>query len=75
MAQTLNLRHWKPLKKHDRLKRFSCSSIYGSKPVVFGSFKIQPDYINARRIIRKPNLTPIALLDILQSIETKLNAE
>jgi 2-amino-4-hydroxy-6-hydroxymethyldihydropteridine diphosphokinase len=55
----------KTLKKHDRLNAFRVSSIYGSKPV---GPQDQPDYINAVASF-ETDLTPIALLDILQSIE------
>ncbi|MFT6405960.1 MAG: 2-amino-4-hydroxy-6-hydroxymethyldihydropteridine diphosphokinase [Marinomonas primoryensis] len=55
----------KTLKKHDRLNALRVSSIYGSKPV---GPQDQPDYINAVASF-ETDLTPIALLDILQSIE------
>ncbi|PYF79492.1 2-amino-4-hydroxy-6-hydroxymethyldihydropteridine diphosphokinase [Marinomonas alcarazii] len=53
------------LKKHDDLKNFRVSSIYGSKPV---GPQDQPDYINAVASF-DTDLSPIALLDLLQSIE------
>ncbi|WP_219704202.1 2-amino-4-hydroxy-6-hydroxymethyldihydropteridine diphosphokinase [Marinomonas lutimaris] len=53
------------LKKHDDLKNLRVSSIYGSKPV---GPQDQPDYINA--VARFDTaLSPIELLDLLQSIE------
>ncbi|WP_206610637.1 2-amino-4-hydroxy-6-hydroxymethyldihydropteridine diphosphokinase [Marinomonas rhizomae] len=53
------------LKKHDDLKNLRVSSIYGSKPV---GPQDQPDYINA--VARLDTLlSPIELLDLLQSIE------
>ncbi|WP_211236482.1 2-amino-4-hydroxy-6-hydroxymethyldihydropteridine diphosphokinase [Marinomonas ushuaiensis] len=55
------------LKKHDSLYAFRVSSIYGSKPV---GPQDQPDYINAVASF-KTKLPPIALLDLLQSIEQK----
>ena len=53
------------LKKHDSLQAFRVSSIYGSKPV---GPQDQPDYINAVAVF-DTELSPIALLDLLQSIE------
>ncbi len=53
------------LKKHDDLKNLRVSSIYGSKPV---GPQDQPDYINAVATF-ETNLSPIVLLDLLQSIE------
>lgn len=53
------------LKKHDDLKNLRVSSIYGSKPV---GPQDQPDYINAVASFDTA-LPPIALLDLLQSIE------
>lgn len=53
------------LKKHDSLHAFRVSSIYGSKPV---GPQDQPDYINAVASF-ETELLPIALLDLLQSIE------
>ena len=53
------------LTKHDDLKNFRVSSIYGSKPV---GPQDQPDYINAVASF-DTDLSPIALLDLLQSIE------
>ncbi|MGO2234667.1 2-amino-4-hydroxy-6-hydroxymethyldihydropteridine diphosphokinase [Marinomonas sp. UCMA 3892] len=53
------------LKKHDDLKNLRVSSIYGSKPV---GPQDQPDYINAVATF-ETNLSPIDLLDLLQSIE------
>lgn len=53
------------LKKHDSLQAFRVSSIYGSKPV---GPQDQPDYINAVATF-ETELSPIALLDLLQSIE------
>lgn len=55
------------LKKHDRLQAFRVSSIYGSKPV---GPQDQPDYINAVASF-ETELSPIELLDLLQSIEQK----
>lgn len=53
------------LKKHDDIKNLRVSSIYGSKPV---GPQDQPDYINA--VARFDTaLSPIELLDLLQSIE------
>lgn len=53
------------LKKHDDLKSLRVSSIYGSKPV---GPQDQPDYINAVAGFDTA-LSPIELLDLLQSIE------
>ncbi|MGO2354850.1 MAG: 2-amino-4-hydroxy-6-hydroxymethyldihydropteridine diphosphokinase [Marinomonas foliarum] len=53
------------LKKHDDLKNLRVSSIYGSKPV---GPQDQPDYINAVASF-DTDLSPLALLDLLQSIE------
>ena len=53
------------LKKHDDLKNLRVSSIYGSKPV---GPQDQPDYINAVAEF-DTHLSPIELLDLLQSIE------
>lgn len=53
------------LKKHDDLKNLRVSSIYGSKPV---GPQDQPDYINAIASFDTA-LSPIELLDLLQSIE------
>jgi 2-amino-4-hydroxy-6-hydroxymethyldihydropteridine diphosphokinase len=53
------------LKKHDDLKNLRVSSIYGSKPV---GPQDQPDYINAVAKFDTA-LSPIELLDLLQSIE------
>lgn len=53
------------LKKHDDLKNLRVSSIYGSKPV---GPQDQPDYINAVASF-DTDLPPLALLDLLQSIE------
>ncbi|MBD5772705.1 2-amino-4-hydroxy-6-hydroxymethyldihydropteridine diphosphokinase [Marinomonas sp. SM2066] len=53
------------LKKHDDINHFRVSSIYGSKPV---GPQDQPDYINAAATFTT-KLSPIALLDLLQSIE------
>tara|TARA_R110001606_G_scaffold241921_1_gene389856 strand:- start:378 stop:863 length:486 start_codon:yes stop_codon:yes gene_type:complete len=53
------------LKKHDDLKNLRVSSIYGSKPV---GPQDQPDYINAVASFDTA-LSPIELLDLLQSIE------
>lgn len=53
------------LKKHDDLKNLRVSSIYGSKPV---GPQDQPDYINAVAGFDTA-LSPIELLDLLQSIE------
>jgi 2-amino-4-hydroxy-6-hydroxymethyldihydropteridine diphosphokinase len=53
------------LKTQDDLKDFRVSAIYGSKPV---GPQDQPDYINAVASFNTA-LSPIALLDLLQSIE------
>lgn len=53
------------LKQHDDLNNVRVSSIYGSKPV---GPQDQPDYINAVATFTT-HLPPIALLDLLQSIE------
>jgi 2-amino-4-hydroxy-6-hydroxymethyldihydropteridine diphosphokinase len=53
------------LKKHDDVKHLRVSSIYGSKPV---GPQDQPDYVNAVATF-ETNLSPIDLLDLLQSIE------
>ena len=55
------------LKKHGSLQAFRVSSIYGSKPV---GPQDQPDYINAVASF-ETELSPIALLDLLQNIEQK----
>ena len=53
------------LKRHNDLNDVRISSIYGSKPV---GPQDQPDYINAVATFTT-HLTPIALLDLLQSLE------
>ncbi|MCW4628761.1 MULTISPECIES: 2-amino-4-hydroxy-6-hydroxymethyldihydropteridine diphosphokinase [Marinomonas] len=53
------------LKKHDDVKNLRVSSIYGSKPV---GPQDQPDYVNAVAAF-DTDLSPIDLLDLLQSIE------
>jgi 2-amino-4-hydroxy-6-hydroxymethyldihydropteridine diphosphokinase len=53
------------LKKHDDVKNLRVSSIYGSKPV---GPQDQPDYVNAVASF-ETDLSPIDLLDLLQSIE------
>ncbi|BDX04111.1 2-amino-4-hydroxy-6-hydroxymethyldihydropteridine pyrophosphokinase [Marinomonas pontica] len=53
------------LKNHDDLHNVRISSIYGSKPV---GPQDQPDYINAVATF-DTHLSPIDLLDLLQSIE------
>lgn len=53
------------LQKHDDVKNLRVSSIYGSKPV---GPQDQPDYVNAVASFQT-DLSPLALLDLLQSIE------
>ncbi|UDV04862.1 2-amino-4-hydroxy-6-hydroxymethyldihydropteridine diphosphokinase [Marinomonas profundi] len=53
------------LKKHDDLNHLRVSSVYGSKPV---GPQDQPDYVNAVASF-ETDLSPIDLLDLLQSIE------
>lgn len=53
------------LQNHDSVDAFRVSPIYSSKPV---GPQDQPDYINAVATF-STNLDPIALLDLLQSIE------
>lgn len=55
----------KTLIEHPSLKNVSVSNIYASKPV---GPQDQPDYVNAVACF-ETDLTGIALLDLLQSIE------